>query len=230
MLAYGLPLLSGLMIDFASDHIRLPSVHGAALPYNILQHGVLFLLALIAIAIAKRVVPSDYGLHLPRGESYAVQAIYWGLAFGLVVTFVDFGPAIAAHTAPKFDDPLTRGNVLGWLAFQGLYAGPTDEVLNRSLLVGYLAAAMPGQIKLGRYAVTGAGVVVAVILALGGITNFIVDPFAVAIGKLAYTLAMGIVFAYWFERSKSVLAPAIAHNISGLTNYLLMFSFIAAWR
>lgn len=229
ILGYGLPILSNLSIDFASDHIRLPSVHGAALPFNFLQHGILLVLTLITISVIRRRVPAEFGLHRPRGASYALPALYWGLAFGVLMTLVDFAPSIFTQTAPKFDDPLTTRNIAGWLVYMGLYAGPIEEVLYRSLLVGYLTAAMPGRVRFGGVSMNGAGVVVAVILAFGEITNFIALPFVIAFAQFLYTLAFGVLLAYWFEKSKSVVAPIVAHSVNGFARYVLLFSLIGIW-
>lgn len=230
LLAWGLWQLSGLLIDFAGDHIRLPSVHGSKLSYSYLQEGVQFLLALIAIWVTRRVVPTDYGLHLPRGNGYVVPAIYWGLLFGLIMAAVDFAPSIILHTAPKFDDALTRNNVLGWLFFEGVYSGPVEEVPYRALLVSYLAAVMPGKVRFRSIEMNGAGVVVALILALPKIGAFITLPPGVALFQLIYTFVFGVFLAYWLEKSKSVLAPIVGHNAAYLVKYLLMFAMIAAWR
>jgi hypothetical protein len=230
LLAFGLWQLSGLLIDFASDHMRLPSVHGSKLAYSYMQEGVQFILALIAIAIARRVVPADYGLHLPRGKWYLAPAIYWGLIFGLVMTAIDFAPQILSHTAPKFDDALTRSNVFGWLFFQGVYSGIVEEVPYRALLVSYLSATMPGKMRFRGFEMNGAGVVVAIILAVPKIGLFITLDAGVALGAVLYTFAFGVLLAYWLEKSKSVLAPVVGHNIAFLVRYTLMFLMISAWR
>jgi hypothetical protein len=230
LLAVGLWQLSGLLIDFAADHIRLPAVHGSKLAYSYFQETVQFVLALIAIAIARRIVPADYGLHWPRGNSYVLPAIYWSVIIGLVMTLVDFAPQIITHTAPKFDDPLTRNNVLGWLFFQGVYSGPVEEVPYRALLVTYLSAVMPGKVHWRRYEMNGAGVVVAIILALPKFGYLITEPVLIALGQVLYTFAFGVLLAYWLEKSKSVLAPIIGHNVAFLVRWTLMFAMIAAWR
>jgi hypothetical protein len=230
LLAVGLWQLSGLLIDFAADHIRLPAVHGSRLAYSYFQEGVQFVLALIAIVIARRVVPTNYGLQWPPGNSYVVPAIFWGLMAGLVMTMVDFAPQIVTHVAPKFDDALTRNNVLGWLFFQGVYSGIVEEVPYRALLVSYLSAVMPGKVHWRRFEMNGAGVVVAIILALPKFGYLITEPVLVAFGQVLYTFAFGVLLAYWLEKSKSVLAPIIGHNVAFLVRWTLMFAMIAAWR
>jgi len=230
LLGLGIPVLASLLIDFAGDHMRLPAVHTSRLSFLYYHHGVQLVLSLIAIAIARRVVPANYGLQWPRGNGYIVPAIYWGLAFGLIMTLVDYGPNLLAHTAPKFDDPLTRPNVIGWLFFQGAYSGPTEEVLYRALLVTYLAATMPGKVHFRGFEMNGAGVVVAVIFALAHMGSFITEFWLVALGQQVYAFALGVLYAYWFEKSKSIVAPIVGHNLSNLTEYILLFAMIATWR
>ena len=230
LMGYGLPLASNLLIDVASDHVRVPQIHGSALAYNFLQHGVLLLLALIVIAFVKGAVRGDYGLHRPQGRAYTAPAVYWGLTLGLLTAAIEFGPQMLAHVPPNFDEPFTPGNIGGWLVYQGLYVGPTEEVLYRGLLVGYLTATMPGRIRIGDLEMNGAGIVVAIVLTLSDGLSFITRPFIVALAQTLCDLTAGILYALWLEKSKSLFAPIVSHNVAGLTRTVLMFALIAGTR
>lgn len=231
LLAFALPVITSLLIDFASDHARLPWIRSSNLSFQVVHESVLLVLALIAIAIARRVVPADYGLHWPHKRSYIGAALLFGVAFGLLMALVDFAPQIVNHTAPKFDDPLTRSFIAGWLAFAGLYAGITQEVRCRALLVTYLATTLPGKVRFGKFEMNGAGIVVALILAIPVfVAGFVTLPPFVALLQLAYTIAFGVFCAYWLEKSGSILAPIVAANVSGLVKFGLMFAMIAAWH
>jgi membrane protease YdiL (CAAX protease family) len=143
------------------------------------------------------------------------------------MTLVDYAPNILAQTAPKLGYPLTTGNVLGWLGFEGIYVGPTEEVLFRSLLVTYLSVTMPGKVHLGRYAMNGAGVVVAGIFALAHFGSFFSDPFWSASGQFLYAFALGVLYAYWLEKSRSLLAPIVGHNVGDGVEQALLFLMVA---
>jgi hypothetical protein len=145
------------------------------------------------------------------------------------MTVVDYAPNILAHTAPKLGYPLTTGNVLGWLGFQGIYVGPTEEILYRSLLVTYLATTMPGKVRLRGYEMNAAGIVVAAIFAFAHFGSFFSDPWWAALGQMIYAFALGVFYAYWLEKSKSVLAPILGHNVSNMTEYALLFLMVAYW-
>jgi membrane protease YdiL (CAAX protease family) len=231
LLGLGLPYLAGELVEFARhySHEYVPPI-ADKLGRLYADHGVQMVLALIVIAAMKWLVPADYGLHAPRGKSYVGAAILWGLFFGISIVLVDHMPELIARTAPKLDYPLTTGNVLGWLGFEGVYVGPTEEILFRSLLVTFLTATMPGKIRLGRYDMNAAGVVVAVIFAFAHLGSFLDSPWWMALAQQIYAFAVGVLYAYWLEKSKSVLAPVISHNVADGTAYALLFLMVAYLR
>jgi uncharacterized protein len=231
LLGLGLPILAGFMALGAARILPfLPRGAHPLLPWLYSQHAFQLLLALIAIAVIKRYVPADYGLHRPRGKTYIPEAILWGIAFGIIMTLVDYAPQILARVAPTLDYPLTTRNRVGWLAFEGIYVGPTEEIPFRALLVTFLAATMPGKIRLGRYRMNAAGVIVALIFALAHISSFWLQPLWMAAGQQFYAFALGVLYAYWLEKSQSVLAPIIGHNLSDGVEYVLLYGMIAIWH
>ena len=223
----GIPYLAGYLAFFSSKILGTPSPHGPTLPWLYMQHAVQFLIALIAIGVVKRYVPADYGLHWPRQKTYFLPALLWGALFGLLMTLIDYAPQLIAHHKPDPGFPLTASNVAGWLFFEGVYVGPTEEIPFRALLVTYLAATMPGRLRLGRLEMNWAGVIVALIFALLHATNFAVRAWPLALGQQIYAFALGVLYAYWLEKSKSVVAPIIGHNVGDACEYLLMFMWIA---
>ena len=64
----------------------------------------------------------------------------------------------------------------------------------------------------------------AILFALAHITSFRDRPFWIALGQQVYGFALGILYAYWREKSGSLLAPIIRHNVSDGVEYALMFS------
>jgi hypothetical protein len=228
LLAYGLPYIATEVVDSARHYSHIVPGFADMPRWIYAQHTVLLLLAVAAIAVAMRIVPADYGLHAPEEKSYVPSAIVWGVVFGVLTAAIDYAPSILAHTAPKLGYPPTTGNVLGWLGFNGLYVGPTEEVPFRALIVSYLAATMPGKWRIGRYTMNGAGVVAAAIWAfyMAGFTS---EPFMIALGQLLCQFLFGVFLAYWLEKSRSVFAPIIGHNVCGATEYGLVLLMTALW-
>jgi uncharacterized protein len=227
VLAFALPIIAANAAAIASHFTHFGSPKGPVLDWLYNQHAFQLLFALIAIAVAKFFVPADYGLHLPREKSYVWSAILWGLLFGLLMTAVDYAPQLIAHTKPHLDYPLTQANVGGWLFFEGVYVGPTEEIPFRALLVTYLAATMPVRLRIGRFNMYWAGVIVAIIFALLHAANFNTRAWPLALGQQIYAFALGVFYAYWLEKSKSIVAPIIGHNMGDVTEYAILFAWVA---
>jgi len=73
-----------------------------------------------------------------------------------------------------------------------------------------------------------ARVILALFFALAHATNFWQQPFWAA-GQQAYVLALGILYAYWHEKSGSLLAAILGHNMSDLVEYALLFLLVRLW-
>lgn len=230
ILGFAIPYLAAIAAVLSSRYLHTPSPQGPLLPWLYVQHAFQLAFALVAIAILKRFRPFDAGLRWPPGKTYIVPAVLWGTFFGVLMLLVDHAPDLVAHRVPDLGFPYTRANVAGWLFFEGVYVGPTEEIPFRSLLVGYLMAAMPSaRLRIGRYDMGWAGVIVAVIFALAHIQNLVAHPSWAAFGQQIYALALGILYAYWFEKSRSIVAPIVGHNVSDVVEDGLVFLLAAAW-
>jgi len=230
LLGLGLPIVAAAIEQ--SLHLRfpvLPGMDGPTLPWLYSQHFFQTLLALIAIFAIKRVMPFDAGLRWPPAKTYIWPAVLWGAFFGVLMTVVDYAPDLLARRPMDLGFPITRENIIGWTFFEGVYVGPTEEILFRSLLVGYLLAAMPARLRLGRFEMGWAGVIVAAVFAFAHIASFFTRPSFAAAGQQLYAFALGVLYAYWFEKSRSVVAPIIGHNVGDVVEYAICFALIAMW-
>jgi uncharacterized protein len=229
-LGFGVPIAAAYGALVLSKAIHWNLTPGANLPWLFVQHGFQFLVALVLIVVLKHwLVPADYGLHRPRGKTYIWPAILWGTFFGVLMTVVDYAPQLLAHTKPDLGFPLTPGNVTGWMLFEGVYVGPTEEIPFRALLVTYLAATMPGKMHIGRFNMNWAGIIVALIFALLHAESFDTEHWPLALGQQFYAFALGVLYAYWLEKSKSVVAPIVGHNFSDGVEYLILFLWVFAF-
>lgn len=226
-LGVGIPYLAAYLAFFSSRLLGTPSPHGPTLPWLYMHHALQFLIALVAIAVVKRRVPADYGLHWPRQKTYILPCVLWGALFGVIMSVVDYAPQLIAHGTPDPGYPLTASNVVNWLFFESVYVGPTEEIPFRALLVTYLAATMPGKLRIGRLDMNWAGVIVALLFALLHATNFNTRAWPLALGQQVYGFVLGVLYAYWLEKSKSVVAPIIGHNVSDGVEYAILFVWVA---
>ena len=85
---------------------------------------------------------------------------------------------------------------------------------------------MPGKLRVGRYEMNGAGVTVALIFALAHMSSFWTEPWLLALGQQLYAFVLGVLYAYWLEKSRSIIAPVIGHNISDVTEILIQSAWL----
>lgn len=226
-LAIGIPIAGGLMAWGASYLLHLRVDVGEHVGWLYMLHTGMLIVSLLIIAILKyRLVPADYGLHWPRGKTYIGPALAWGAFFGVLTMLIDYAPQIIAHT--RSDPARAPSGAVLWarILFEGLYVGPTEEIPFRGLLVTYLTVSMPGTLRMGRYEISGAGVIVAVLFALMHATTFATGHWVEAIGQQFYAFVLGILYAYWLEKSRSVVAASIGHNVGDLVAYLIAFLWL----
>lgn len=207
-------------------HTALPQQ--SVVKWTAVQHSFQLALGLIVIAVLKfRFLRADFGLHWPRGKTYIGPALLVGMLFGVLMTLVDYAPQLLArsfaHAGYPPGYPLGHADVWRWIAFS-VYAGPTEEIPLRALLVTYLAATMPGKLRIGRFSMNWAGVIVAVIFALLHATSFLKVGMFLALGQQLYAFILALLYAYWLEKSHSIVAPMIGHGLSDLVETLLVFA------
>ena len=235
VLGLGLPYAAAILSVLCIKLYHLGIVPGDNVNWLYLHHAFQLLLALVIIAVLKFwLMPADYGLHWPRGKTYILPAILWASLFAIVMALVDYAPNLIAHTKPDAGFPLTPANVWGWMFFEGVYVGPTEEIPFRALLVTYLATAMPGKLRVrllsGTYEMNWAGIIVALIFALAHAASFFTRQWEEAVLQQIYALVLGVLYAYWLEKSKSVVAPMIAHNVSDGLEYVILFVWLGAFH
>jgi hypothetical protein len=196
----------------------------------LLNHALMLVIALALIAWFSKGHLSDYGLQWPKGKAYIRSALGWGAFFGLLMTVVDYFPQILKRIPPPENLSLAPGSIVHWLFFEGVYVGPTEEIPFRGLLQTFLMLRTSGRVRLWKFEMHIAGVILALLFAVAHITSFWTENAWLAAGQQIYAFALGILYAYWREKSGSLLAPIIGHNMSDGVEYVLMFLMTWLWR
>ena len=221
-------LPSGYVFVLVTQHMgNRPSAPWLALLAN---HAVMLVIALALIAWFSKGRISEYGLQWPKQEHYVLSALAWGAFFGVLMTVVDYFPQILKHAPPPENLSLTPASIGAWLFFQGVFVGPTEETAFRGLMQTYLMQRTSGQVRLWKYEIHIAGVILALLFALAHLTSFWTGNLWLALGQQIYAFALGILYAYWREKSESLLAPIIGHNVGDGVEYVLMFLMTWLWR
>ena len=196
---------------------------------NIVNHTVMLIISLVLLTWLSKRRPFEYGLRWPESRSYIRPALIWGVCFGILMTVVDYFPQIVAHVPPPDNLQLTPVNIAGWFFFEWFYVGPTEEIPFRGLLLTFLMQRVSGRVRFFRFDMHIAGVILAVLFALAHMTSFWSENFLPAVGQQFYGFTLGIIYAYWREKSGSLLAPIMGHNVSDGVEYSLMFLMTWLW-
>jgi uncharacterized protein len=194
------------------------------------NHVVMLLTALVLIAWFSKRNFSEYGLEWPKFEHYVRPALLWGAGFGLIMTVVDHFPEILRHIPPADNLSLMPRSIGPWLVFEWIFVGPTEEIPFRGLLLTFLTERSSGRIRFWNYEMHVAGVILALLFALAHLTSFWGENFWIALGQQIYAFALGMLYAYWREKSGSLLAPAVGHNVGDGVEYVLTVLMTWAWR
>jgi len=212
---------------------RLGPQRAASIPFlfGYVSHAVMLAIALVLIVALSKGRISDYGLQWPpKRKSHVLAALAWGAFFGVLMTVVDHLPHILARRPPPGDLALTARSVAGWMFAEAVYVGPTEEIPFRGVLQTFLMQRTAGRVRLGRFEMHVAGVILAGLFAVAHVSTFWSGRLWVAIGQQLYAFALGILYAYWREKSGSLLAPIVAHDASDGVEYALLFLMTWAWR
>jgi membrane protease YdiL (CAAX protease family) len=194
------------------------------------NHATMLLIGVALIAWFSRGNFSEYGLQWPKHRNYVRSALWWGAAFGLLMTVVDYFPQILRHAPPPDNLALTPRSIGPWLFFEWILVGPTEEIPFRGLLQTFLMQRTSGRLRFWKYEMHVAGVVLALLFALAHLTSFWQENLWIALGQQVYAFALGILYAYWREKSGSLLAPIIGHNVGDGVEYVLMLLMTWVWR
>jgi uncharacterized protein len=182
--------------------------------------------ALILIGIFSRGRFSDWGLNL-RNLKLSWRIFAWFVPACLALLFLfDTLPYLTKHQAPDFDFPVTRANVLGWLSFQWLLPGPSEEILFRGLVHTYLAQTWKGIWQFGKFSMPTAGILATLIFCLGHV-NPLHAPHVIW-SQQFWAFALGIYYSAVYHRTGSLLAPILSHNFWDGTVFAAWF--LLYWR
>ncbi len=232
-----LPFLSFLTVEFFKLAAHIPERPQMPWLAEYYFHIMLFCYAYAAILLLKRAWPGDYGFRWPHGRSYIWTALILGMAIGaLTMLFDHWSEVIGGRQLYQIYSQIyarTPMNVAGWTAFDGVVIGVSQETMFRGFLVGFLTQTMPGRVRIGSFAMNGAGIAAAPIYALFLLLyseRFLSESFPVLLGQFACACLLGIFLAYWFEKSRSLLAPIVGHNAAALTEQALVFFMVGHLR
>ena len=117
---------------------------------------------------------------------------------------------------------LTTFNILGWFSFSALMSGTSEEIFFRGLLQTFLNKAWKGSVKIIKLDIPTAGIIAALIYTFAHM-EFNFSPFTVNYNfpQLIVAFILGIFFSIAYDRTKSLIAPIVAHNYANSIMYFV---------
>lgn len=187
------------------------------------------MLGLLGILAMRRLLPeADAHLRWPPNLSYVGLAFLLGIGMGLIMLAADYWPQLQTQTPPNTSYSQTTFDAVGFLVGM-LTTGLAEETIFRGLLVGFLVVLMPGRLRIGPIDLPVAGYIVALLFGLAHWHTFLMEPFHQAVAQQLYAFLWGLTYVWLMERSKSLLAPVVAHGLGNFTEVGLIILLVALW-
>jgi uncharacterized protein len=207
----GVPRLAGSVADLFNYQVIDPDGSYAWISVHHIVQALIFVFIIYVINLFK---PLDFGFgwgDKAVGKKYVLR---FTLIFG-AGSLVNYLIAIMAGSFQPFQYPLTFTNIFGYLGFQLLLSGPSEELIFRAFAITMLALVVKGRFFKGK--VSYANIIAAVIFGLAHV-SFSFAPFVLdyTLYQLILAFSLGIFYGDCFEKSGSMFYPMIMHSISNI--------------
>lgn len=187
------------------------------------------LVGLAGIWVMRRLLPqADACLRWPPGKSYVGLAVVIGIGMGLIMLVADYWPQLLSQTAPDGGYATDPVGAVGWVGAMAL-TGIDEEPIFRGLLVGMLTVLVPGRIRVASFEIAMGGVIVALLFGAAHYESFLHEPLHLAIAQQLYAFAWGVTYVWLMERSKSLLAPIVAHGLGDAVEVAAVIGLMIVW-
>lgn len=212
--------IASLLAQPIYQSLQFLDADGSFLPISIhhIWQGLFAFLAILLLGRIFRISLTDFGFNLNKWR-YSVRlvlqfSLFWFFVQGVMGVLVVSSGGQSALLA-FLDFPLTAWNVGGYLAFQFLLSGTSEEILFRALVMTPLLV-YGKRVGLADKpnALLAAGI--ATLIFMLAHIKIVFNPLQVANFNLLQQLAslgFGIFYAFLFLRTRSILGPILAHNL-----------------
>ncbi len=212
ILFFGLPLVSGYIADVF--HMNSIDPDGAFLWISI-HHIAQMLMFIILILIIKKVKPNlEFGFNFKEKKKGFKYVGYFTIGF-LIYTAIGVGVTYVNGGFVPYANDLNARNVFGYLGFQLLLSGPSEEILFRAFGITILGLVFKKRLFKDKLSVSN--LMIAVIFGLAHIGIYFSPlTFRFDIFQLFYAFGLGLIYGDCYEKTGSVLYPMMIHSISNV--------------
>ncbi len=207
----GAPRLGSLVADMF-DYSNIDP-NGAFMWISV-HHIVQALLILLVILLLSKRYKVDFSLgmgHKDVGYNYLKKFI---LYFSIYV-FVVFAITVLSNGLPSFQYPLNLRNISGYLGFQLLLSGPSEELIFRAFAMTVFILLVSDK-RISKH-LSYANLFAAIVFGIAHI-SITFAPFNMSFdtSQVLLAIGLGLIYGDCYEKSRSVVYPMMMHSFSNI--------------
>jgi membrane protease YdiL (CAAX protease family) len=193
-----------------------------------LVHVPQFLIPFIIILYITKGRPRNYGFNLKEDppEFSHKRMLYIGLCSGLLMSF-KYIIQIVRGVPIDVPQPVTLMNFFGYMTFQWIVVGLSEETMFRGLIQTYLMKNLEGSVIVVGHELHVGTVIAGIFWGIFHLINVLCMPLSSALFTVVVTVPIGLVMGYAYQRTGSLFTTVIVHNtlfgVPVTIGYLLYF-------
>ncbi|MFC1802875.1 lysostaphin resistance A-like protein [Thermoproteota archaeon] len=193
-----------------------------------LVHAPQFLIPIIIILYITKGRPSLYGFNLRQDQPEFThnRMLLIGICSGLLIS-IKYIIQIVNGIPVDIPQPVTPTNIFGYMTFQWIIVGLSEETMFRGLIQTYLMKNLEGEINLAGHRFHIGTIIAAIFWGGFHIINALNMPMSIAVFTVVITTPIGLLMGYAYQRTGSLLTTILVHNslfgVPLLIGYILYF-------
>ena len=191
-----------------------------------IHHIIQGIVILILIFISHKLLSFDFKLGLGNKE-VGIKYLKRFMFFFMIYTVGAFLSMIILNGFQQFQYPLTGINIAGYLGFQLLLSGPSEELIFRAFAITIFTLLITEK-RINKH-ISYANLFAAIIFGLAHV-YIAFSPFELSytIFQVVYATVLGYFYGDCYEKSRSVIYPMIMHSFTNvmMIGITVILSFI----
>lgn len=190
------------------------------------HHIIQAVVILILIFISKKLFSIEYNLGFGNKE-VGIKYLKRFMFFFMIYTVGAFLSMILLGGFQPFQYSLTGLNITGYLGFQLLLSGPSEELIFRAFAITVFSLLITSK-RISKH-ISYANLFAAIIFGLAHVyISFSPFDLSFTVFQVVYAMVLGYFYGDCYEKSKSVIYPMIMHSFTNVVmiGITVILSFI----
>lgn len=212
MLLLGIPKLSGIIANL----FPAPNLDPDGSFWWISIHHIVQTILFVPFFFVVKWFVKDVDFRLGWGDKkLGMKFVSRFSLYFLIYTVIAFGFIIMSNSLQPFIYDVTARNVVGYLGFQLLLSGPSEEFIFRAFAMTVFSMLFSKYLIKDKVSISNVLAAIIFMLAHVGI-RFAPFELSYSVGQLMYSLTLGLIYGVCYEKTRSVIYPMMLHSISNV--------------